>query len=136
MPSTYEPLKQHAAYLRLFWEEYGIRRKQSNRSKEDVIRGLQMAGHVFIYYSIKAPTPDLQIAVREKKRERFDKVKNLRQRYMFKPGDVCFACGNKPDVRHHIIWLKHGGRNVKRNICFLCKACHAEVHPWLKTKSI
>lgn len=133
MPN-YNPINEHAAYLKLFWSEYGISRKQSIRSKSETIRGLQMAGHVFIYYSIKGATFELQKKMMQKSREKFDRDKDRRVRYMFQKGDVCFACGGTPNVRHHIIWLKNGGRNCKRNICFLCFSCHAEIHPWLKKK--
>lgn len=132
----YKPLEAHATYLKIFWDEYrsNNNRTRSLRSKDDVIRALRQAGTVFIYYSIKAPTPELQRVALIKDRAKFDRVKNVRKRYRFWPNDECLACGNKPQVRHHIIWLKHGGRNVKRNICFLCNYCHAEVHPWLKNQ--
>lgn len=131
--NPYNPLKAHADYLRLFWEQYRSEnnRKQSFRSRGEVIAGLVKAGDVFIYYSIKAPDPTTQEVMRLKTREKFDRVKNIRQRYRFKMGDECLACGDRPNVRHHIIWLKNGGRNNKRNICFLCDRCHAQVHPWL-----
>lgn len=132
----YNPLKAHSSYLSIFWQEYRYKdnRTRSLRSKEEVIRALQQAGNVFIYYSQKAPTPEMQKVMLVKDREKFDRIKNVRYRFKFRPNDECLACGNKPKVRHHIIWLKHGGRNVKRNICFLCNYCHAEVHPWLKNQ--
>ena len=46
--------------------------------------------------------------------------------------DTCFVCGERAQVRHHIIWLKHGGHNWRSNIVFICRKCHAEVHPWLR----
>ena len=45
---------------------------------------------------------------------------------------TCFVCGEKPNVRHHIIQLQHGGTNIHSNIVPLCNSCHAEVHPWLE----
>lgn len=119
--------KIHADYLRNFWNEFGVRRRTSRKEWHETIATLQIAGNVTIQYKSSKATP-------QSRRKEFDRVKNIRQRYKFKPGDVCFACGSKPDVRHHIIWLKNGGRNNKRNICFLCNDCHAEVHPWLKTE--
>ena len=47
--------------------------------------------------------------------------------------EVCFACSKPAQCRHHVVWLKNGGRNSRRNICPLCNDCHAEIHPWLKT---
>ncbi len=69
-----------------------------------------------------------------KKRAKFDKVKNKRSRYKTK-GAPCFACGEAATVRHHIIWLKNGGINSKRNICFLCVNCHSKIHPWLQVSN-
>lgn len=47
----------------------------------------------------------------------------------------CFVCENKASqsVRHHIIQLQYGGINSKKNIISVCRSCHAEIHPWLKT---
>ena len=117
-------LKIHSDYLRSFWNTYGVRRGVSKTDWHETIAALQRAGTVIIVYKNSKETP-------EKRRIVFDKVKNKRQRYRFKVNDMCFACGGKPNVRHHIIWLKNGGRNNRRNICFLCHNCHAAVHPWL-----
>lgn len=49
----------------------------------------------------------------------------------------CFVCltRNRPDrfVQHHIIQIQHGGTNARRNNVTVCRPCHAEIHPWLKT---
>ena len=131
--SQYNPLSDHADFLRGFWDIYGgtTRFHQSPRQKEDVIQGLVTAGQKYIFYSIKGKTPEQREDMRIKARIKFDKVKNIRHRYKFKPDQSCLACGSRPQVRHHIIWLKHGGRNNQRNICYLCNECHALIHPWL-----
>jgi hypothetical protein len=132
--NQYNPLKEHADYLRNFWVEYGggHRWLQSSKPKEDVIKALLKAGDKYIFYSIKGSSAELRNSMRIKARIKFDKVKDIRHRYMFKTGYVCLACGNQPNVRHHIIWLKNGGRNNKLNISYLCNPCHALIHPWLK----
>jgi len=49
--------------------------------------------------------------------------------------DKCFTCGNNAIENHHIIQLKHGGRNEYKNIVSLCYKCHTTIHPWLKNQS-
>ena len=44
----------------------------------------------------------------------------------------CFICGERPDVRHHIVQIKNGGSNAKNNVVPLCNYHHAEIHPHLK----
>lgn len=122
---TEDFLKFHADYLRSFWKKHGLRHTPSPREWQDVIADLIAAGEVF--YRYKNPNNTL-----EKRRTKFDKVKNKRQRYKLRPNQSCLACGELAYVRHHIIWLKNGGRNNQRNICFLCHSCHAQVHPWLQ----
>lgn len=43
----------------------------------------------------------------------------------------CFVCQQKGQHRHHIILLKNGGRNNKRNIVTLCRLHHSAIHPWM-----
>lgn len=123
-------LKAHADYLRAFWGSHkGLSRRHTSKSKrEDVITALRQAGQFKILYS------NPMLNTNKVRREKFDRVKNIRKRYRFQPKDQCLACGQHPDVRHHIIWLINGGRNNRRNICFLCNTCHAQVHPWLQNK--
>lgn len=45
--------------------------------------------------------------------------------------EMCFVCDKKADVRHHVICLKNGGRNVRDNIVSLCRGCHKKIHDWL-----
>ncbi len=47
--------------------------------------------------------------------------------------ELCWCCWNRRElVRHHIIQLQHGGRNLQCNIVSICKLCHAEIHPWME----
>jgi len=48
----------------------------------------------------------------------------------------CLVCRESADIRHHIILLKHGGKNIPRNIVSLCNKCHELIHPWLKNKNV
>jgi hypothetical protein len=45
----------------------------------------------------------------------------------------CFVCGEQAEIRHHIIQLHHGGFNERRNLVRLCRKCHKEIHPWMKS---
>ncbi len=119
------PLKIHADLLRAFWSEHGVVRGVSTSDWENTIASLITLGQVELKFINSKYTL-------EKKRTTFNKLKNKRRKYRFKGDDLCFACGEQAQVRHHIIWLKNGGRNNKRNICFLCHSCHSEIHPWLK----
>ena len=120
------PLKEHREWLRVFWNKCGREGHKwhySSVDKDETIEMLVLLGTVTISYkNSKWPL--------DKKRAKFDKVKNVRHR--FKSHKQCFACGGPGQCRHHIIWLKNGGINAKKNIVTLCNVCHAEVHPWLK----
>ena len=60
-------------------------------------------------------------------RFRFTTLKRFKK-YFKRP---CFNCNSSPVIRHHIIALKNGGDNRKKNIIPLCDGCHNRVHPWL-----
>jgi len=48
-------------------------------------------------------------------------------------GGTCWAC-LEPSARlitHHIIQVQHGGRNILKNLVWVCRVCHARIHPWL-----
>lgn len=74
-------------------------------------------------------------------RARFDKRK---ARGEFPFSDKCKLC-ERPFgenyqygyfARHHIIELYNGGCNRRLNIMTLCDLCHAEIHYWLKPKTV
>ena len=58
--------------------------------------------------------------------------KRFNKRYLNMWGDPCYVCQVPAYHRHHIITLKNGGRNTKRNRIPLCKKCHVKVHPWMQ----
>lgn len=48
----------------------------------------------------------------------------------------CWVCGlSRRRVYHHIIQLKNGGTNARRNTVPICDVCHAHVHPHLPMPS-
>lgn len=40
----------------------------------------------------------------------------------------CWVCELRPESRHHVIQVQHGGRNTAQNIVKLCDRCHGAVH--------
>ena len=66
------------------------------------------------------------------RRESFNKIKF--DRHSLKSHKNCFICLQPANIRHHIIGLKNGGTNARRNLVSLCNHCHADIHPWLKVK--
>lgn len=115
----------HKQYLVDFWEEYGgpIGRKGvSRKSKEKTIQALIKLGTVILTHGPNARSKEFN-------RHQYTSYKSKLKGYNgFKH---CFACREPAQVRHHIIWIKNGGRNHKKNIVALCRPCHAAVHPWL-----
>jgi 5-methylcytosine-specific restriction endonuclease McrA len=117
-------LKQHKLYLKDFRDSFRDikdprgHKTFSIRSKKETIDALVKLGEVRLFYR------------NGHTRKKFDKAKHKHKYLNGFPG--CFACRGRAEVRHHIIWLSHGGRNQKNNIIALCKSCHAEIHPWLK----
>lgn len=57
------------------------------------------------------------------RREQFKRIPSI-------PGR-CFACSLPSQQRHHIILLKNGGSNHRRNIIKICFDCHKCIHPYL-----
>jgi len=116
----------HHAIIKAFWDEFGIngnKTYRSPKSKARTLNRLKLIGDMII---LRQPNT----AKNKLNRAKFDKVKY--QRHSLKSHKVCFACGDRAAVRHHIIWIKHGGLNSKRNLISLCTPCHAVIHTWLQ----
>ena len=67
-------------------------------------------------------------------RKHFNNIKHKNKNISKKLNNPCFVCFEDSECRHHIISIKNGGTNGKRNIVQLCNNCHSEIHPWLKGK--
>lgn len=123
-------LKLHKNITQDFWLEFGPHNKGTTVSlkpKEETLAALIQIGTIELKPSPKARTPEYN-------RKQYVKFKSKLKGYN---GFVlCFCCGARAQVRHHIIWIRNGGRNHKRNIVPLCRDCHAEIHPWLKTGKV
>lgn len=113
----------HKEWLIEFWQPFGGKKCLGLGYKKKLkLNQLKRLAEVEIEYK--------RSRSREERREQFDKIK--RQRHSLNSHKLCFACLGKASVRHHIISLKNGGINCKRNVVSLCMGCHAEIHPWLK----
>jgi hypothetical protein len=64
------------------------------------------------------------------RRSHFNDIKS--KLHSFSRFSPCFVCGIGATARHHIVQLKNGGINSKKNIVSLCHQCHSTIHPWLK----
>lgn len=118
--------KVHRVVTTEFWKEFGKDGHKINRSskpKAQTLSRLQDIGELIVLRQY-TPTKD------RVKRAKFDHVKV--SRHKFETHSQCFACGRRATVRHHIVWIRNGGLNSKRNLISLCADCHAEIHPWLK----
>lgn len=64
-----------------------------------------------------------------KLRIKFNRIKwDYRNRWAW-----CFVCrSRKMNHIHHIIMLKNGGTNQKKNLVGLCGVCHSEIHEWVR----
>lgn len=113
--------KTQAKVLKDFWSQFGGGRNDGRLyAYTDKIAALKEIAEFRVGW--RNPPNDI--------RGKFELVKKRRvNRLVFVR---CFACGGKPHVRHHIILVKNGGLNSRRNLIPLCHRCHAEIHPWLK----
>ena len=113
------------AWLTKFWDEFGGNKnlgwKHSRKKKLKLLRELSAV------VILERKGDDLK-----RYRAKFDLIKN--DRHWLRSHPMCFVCGAKATLRHHILQLKNGGHNAKRNLVSLSEPCHADIHPWLKTK--
>ena len=122
-------LKLHRDTCMAFWNKFrngslDKRKYPSHMGRDAVLNELIRLGQVIIAPKRSNMSPSIV-------RHQYDTHKKKLKGY--NNFEVCFACGDQAKARHHIIWIKNGGRNTRKNICPLCYPCHAEIHPWLKT---
>jgi HNH endonuclease len=48
----------------------------------------------------------------------------------------CLVCAEFGFHNHHIIQVKNGGPNDRRNLMVLCEGCHRQVHPWMPAEDL
>jgi hypothetical protein len=96
--------------LKAFWSDF--------RATQDAD-----AKRLLLFGSTKKRVPDWE-QFRDQRRQKF---RTLRLR----PEGPCAVCGEPAQVLHHIVMLKHGGTNDRKNLIDLCDSCHSGVHPWI-----
>lgn len=116
------PEQQKKALLE-FWSKFGDRRNQGvGFSPEQKLAALIEMSKLKISYHTQQPA--------HVRREKFDDAKQKLHPWRRFP--VCFICGNQAQHRHHIIQLKNGGINSKKNLISACVLCHIKIHPWME----
>ena len=116
-----QPSQVHRLWLDDFWAELGGNKNTGYKiSQRKKLSQLKRLSQVVIDNKHS----------KEKLRNVFNCVKYKRHSLNTHP--KCFVCFGLADVRHHIILIKNGGINNKRNLVSLCNDCHAKIHPWLQ----
>jgi hypothetical protein len=117
---TKSPLKRQRRVIHAFRQYYLDNPKAYYNRAEKLNALLYLSTLVF---PSKTPLPE--------QRDIFDKKKKELVWKLHIDAEKCFLCLGFAEVRHHMILLKNGGRNVYSNIVTLCRPCHALIHPWL-----
>jgi len=58
---------------------------------------------------------------------------NIRRKKKHRPTGSCQVCGGKSTCQRHIILLKNGGSDKRKNRINICDTCHAQIHDWMDT---
>lgn len=113
----------HKIWLDDFWSYFGGKKNLGRGYKQSLkLKHVKRLAQVEVEFKNQRQ--------RVERRKEFDKVKKYR--HSLKTHEPCFVCLGEANVRHHLIQLKNGGINCKKNIVSLCNDCHEEIHPWLK----
>jgi HNH endonuclease len=106
--------------LKLFWKEFG----KINYKHEKLDLLTKYSEKVYRFKSRES------IEVR---RFKFEKMRRFKRFFKY----PCRVCNGFPVIRHHIICLKNGGGNSKKNIISICEECHAWIHKdWMMPPSV
>lgn len=104
------------AEIRRFWDKMTMAR--TNRGRLDILRQ---------FAAVVLPPDPFQNPTTGTVRRHFERQKG-KGRFRL-TGSACWVCRTTEAVhRHHVIALRHGGRNVACNIVRLCQNCHRDVH--------
>ena len=108
--------------LKAFWQHFRGRgnhgRGFDEAEKLIALKELATVNYVFKHAECKTSL-----------RAKFDVYKESRRnpRLSLRSHPTCFVCQQPARERHHIIALKNGGKNWKKNLVSLCTTCHDEV---------
>src|SRR5713101_4495471 len=119
---TIPVLKQMSEALKGFWQRFGGRKNGgANFDEEAKVKALQaFAAMKFTFKNAES---------KSSLRAKFDLYKEGKRnpRHSLRSHPKCFICLRPARERHHIIALKNGGKNWKKNLVSLCKPCHDKV---------
>lgn len=119
--------KMIKTYLIEFWFKFGGKKNKGFEcSQFEKLQALKVLAATVIPFNKQQAL--------EVRREIFNASKG--KLHSFKRYGNCFVCLNEAHARHHIIQLKNGGINSKKNLVSLCDPCHELIHPWMKNPSI
>jgi len=103
--------KPKGKYLNSFWEKFN-----PLTSEEEKIGLLRWMSYKKFHHRFNYP--------------------NMRKRTYKMTSIPCKVCGKSPTITHHIVLLKNGGLNKKKNLIRLCELCHAQIHDWMLKEAI
>jgi hypothetical protein len=115
-------LKRMSQRLKTFWRRFGGRGNQGRSfyeaEKLNALRELAAVKYFFKHAESKSSL-----------RAKFDVYKEAKRnpRHSLRSHPKCFVCHQPARERHHIIALKNGGKNWKKNLVSLCDICHNKV---------
>ena len=109
-----------------FWDKFGGWKPKGDYSQfnqQSKLAAIKEMAELKIPFKHQRPV--------ELRRVEFDKNKAKLCRH--KLGSPCFVCSCPSTDRHHIIQMQNGGINSRRNLIALCRKCHSQIHPWMKS---
>lgn len=92
------------------------------------LKGLDEASMIFILKILsklerKIITDDMR-KYKKSTRNKFRKLKHKN----YRKDRTCEVCRGKGSEIHHIVPIKNGGNNDKRNLLRVCVECHEKIH--------
>ena len=115
-------LKLMSEALQRFWGLFGGKRN-SGSGFDQATKLKMLQDYTRLKFSFK--TPESKSSLRVK----FELYKEAKRnpRHSLGSHPKCFVCLQPASQRHHIVALKNGGKNWKKNLVSLCKSCHDKV---------
>ena len=115
-------LKLMSEALRRFWSLFGGKRN-SGVGLDEAAKLKALQKYARLKFTFKMPESKSSL------RAKFGLYKEAKRnpRHSLRSHPKCFICLLPARERHHIIPLKNGGKNWKKNLVSLCKSCHDKV---------
>lgn len=117
-----------------------IRTKKKNQKRQINIKKLfkeQNKRYQEAYEYFQSLKPEYRIEflkdIANSFKRNMHKYEDSRSAKIYMQNDYCEVCGKPAYCVHHIRPICNGGNNNKYNLISICKSCHKEIHPWLKS---